>query len=256
MIRRNRLFLIILSLLLLLLTACGASDAPEDEQKTTDTTAASIARLCEDMQIDERHAAALVDLFSYMNLTGEVLFAYPAEDDNGIFYYHVWIGDKTANVYMRQDGTAQAILVGGTLLYGKIPEPSTPEPPSTPDLPGDSEDQDSPDDEQQQDPPTVPANPNTSIVVLSHAAKVAPGEKGHVRATGEPGVEYKIKVYYASGVSTAKALSPQVAGEDGSLFWEWTVNSRVKPGVYKIIVVRADNDEDAVTLPFEVTENS
>ena len=92
--------------------------------------------------------------------------------------------------------------------------------------------------------------------MLSHTDKVAPGEKGHVRATGEPGVEYKIKVYYASGISTAKALSPQVAGEDGSLLWEWTVNSRVKPGVYKIIVVRADNEEDAVTLPFEVTDNS
>ena len=250
MTRRNRPFLILLSLVLLLLTACGAKDAPEDAKQPSDTTATSIARLCEDMQIDERHAAALVDLFSYMNLTGEVLFAYPSVDNNGISYYHVWIGDKTANVYMRQDGTAQAILAGGTLLYGKIPEPSTPDLPTAPEHP------DSPDDEKQPDQPAPPDNPNTSIVVLSHTDKVAPGEKGHVCATGEPGVDYKIKVYYASGISTAKALSPQVAGEDGSLLWEWTVNSRVKPGVYKIIVVRADNDEDAVTLPFEVTENS
>jgi hypothetical protein len=82
---------------------------------------------------------------------------------------------------------------------------------------------------------------------------VEAGCDGYVRAFGEAGVEYKIKVYYASGVSTAKALSPQVAAQDGSLVWEWTVSSRVKPGTYKIILVRCDDERDMITLPFEVT---
>ena len=82
-----------------------------------------------------------------------------------------------------------------------------------------------------------------------------PGGTGYVRAQAFAGVEYQIKVYYASGVSTAKALSPKVADEDGMLTWEWTVSAQVKPGVYKIIVVRADDKRDAVTLPFEVLED-
>jgi hypothetical protein len=92
-----------------------------------------------------------------------------------------------------------------------------------------------------------------TISVESHTASVEAGCDGYVRAFGEAGVEYKIKVYYASGVSTAKALSPQVAAQDGSLVWEWTVSSRVKPGTYKIILVRCDDERDMITLPFEVT---
>lgn len=238
-------------MLLILLCSCASYEPADPPAGEVDVSANSILRLCEDMQIDERHAASLVELFSYMNLTGEVLFAYPSEDENGMAYYHVWIGDKTADVYLRQDGTASAILVGGALLYGSVPLPTTP------DRPNDSNPNEGSGDEdglQQPPSPSDPADPETSIQVLSHTAKVAPGDAGYVRALGEPGVEYKIKVYYASGVSTAKALSPQVAGEDGTLVWEWTVNSRVKPGVYKIVIVRSDDEEDAITLPFEVIE--
>jgi len=57
-------------------------------------------------------------------------------------------------------------------------------------------------------------------------------------------------------VSTAKALSPQTADEDGRLVWEWTVGAQVKPGTYKIVIVRTDDERDSVTLPFEVVEEA
>ncbi len=234
----SRVFPILLCLLLVLLPACRREQAPSDTPTDEiDMEASSILRLCEDMGIDELHAKALLDLLSYVGLKGEVLFAYPAVDEEELSYYHVWIGEKTADIYMRDNGTAAAVLCAGEIVYGALPEPPQPDEPSDPDNPA------QPDD---------PAPPVTSITVDDHTAVVQAGGKGYVHAHAEPGVEYKIKVYYASGVSTAKALAPQIAGEDGTLSWEWTVNSRVKPGVYKIIVVRADDDEDAVTLPFEV----
>ncbi len=248
---KRAILLFVAVMMLSLLCSCTSDEPAAPPANEVDVRANSISRLCEDMQIDEQHAASLVELFSYMNLTGEVLFAYPSEDENGMAYYHVWIGDKTVDVYLRQDGTASAILVSGVVLYGSVPLPPTPDRPND----SDPNEGSGEEDNTQQPPPSGDsADPETSIQVLSHTDKVAPGGAGFVRALGEPGVEYKIKVYYASGVSTAKALSPQVAGEDGTLVWEWTVNSRVKPGVYKIVIVRADDEEDTITLPFEVIE--
>lgn len=232
----------LLCLLLLLLPACARKQALQDPPEAIDPTAASLLRLQEDMDIDELHAKALLDLLSQIGLTGEVLFAYPAIDERDVSYYHVWIGDETTDIYMRSDGTAAAVLCDGQLVYGRLPDPPQTSNPNDPELP------DAPDDTDQPNPTA------TSITVDDHTALVETGGEGYVYAHAEPGVEYRIKVYYASGISTAKALSPQVAGEDGSLAWEWTVNSRVKPGVYKIIIVRSDNEEDAVTLPFEVVE--
>ena len=251
------LWLLLAAMLLTSFSSCRSEESPDVPSNEIDVEAASVSRLREDMGIDELHAKALLDLLSHIGLEGEVLFAYPAVDDAEMPYYHVWIGEKTADIYMRDNGTAAAVLRGGEVAYGKIPEPPKKDEPSQPDAPDVPKDPDTPETPGNPTHPNDPDTPSdsTSITVDDHTATVKAGDKGHVYAHGEPGVEYKIKVYYASGVSTAKALSPQVAGEDGALVWEWTVNSRVKPGVYKIIVVRSDNDEDAVTLPFEVTAN-
>jgi len=237
----KRLILSLILLLPLVLVACTPQSTLPDDEVEPDVHAISVERLCEAMDMDQTHAAALLDLLAQMDFEGEVLFAYHATDDNDEAYYHIWIGERTVDVYMKEDDTVAAVQSGGILLYGKVPHPS--EPPA------------------EGDDPPFEGDPNEPPVTLtltleSHTASVEAGCDGRVSVFGQAGVEYKIKVYYASGVSTAKALSPKVAAEDGSLIWEWTVSSRTKPGTYKIIVVRADDERDMITLPFEVTSPS
>lgn len=227
-------YLLMLCLLLPVLVACGPADEPgatiPDEQ-------ASLTRLCQGMALDESEARALLTLLEELDVTGEVMFAYPAEDEEDRIYYHIWIGEGTADVYLADEGGVAAVRRSGVLLYGELP-------PSPDGGVGDEAGEAPGEDE---DVPVV-----NTITVEDHTATVVPGGEGYVRAKGLAGVEYKIKVYYSGGVSTAKALSPMTAAEDGSLVWEWKVSSQVKPGVYKIILLRADDERDAVTLPFEV----
>lgn len=237
----KRLILSLILLLALVLVACTPQSTPPDDAVEPDVHAISVERLCEAMDMDQTHAAALLDLLAQMDFEGEVLFAYHATDDNDEVYYHIWIGERTVDVYMKEDDTVAAVQSGGFLLYGTVPLPSEP-PAQGDDLP--------PEDAPNEPPVTL------TLTLESHTASVEAGCDGRVSVFGQAGAEYKIKVYYASGVSTAKALSPKVAAEDGSLIWEWTVSSRTKPGTYKIIVVRADDERDMITLPFEVTAPS
>ena len=241
-----RRLLAALLLILLLLTACASQPSPSDKEEV-DVHAVSVERLCEAMALDSVHAAALLDLLAQMEVEGEVLFAYPAIDDNDEAYYHIWIGERTVDVYVKEDDTVAAVQSAGVLLYGTVPVPSEP--------PGEEGDPPGEDDPPKENDPNEPSVTLT-LTLDSHTASVEAGCDGRVSVFGQAGVEYKIKVYYASGVSTAKALSPQVAAEDGALVWEWTVSSRAKPGTYKIIVVRADDERDMITLPFEVTAPS
>lgn len=237
----KRLILSLILLIALVLVACTPQWTPPDDAVEPDVHAISVERLCEAMDMDQTHAAALLDLLAQMDFEGEVLFAYHATDDNDEAYYHIWIGERTVDVYMKEDDTVAAVQSGGILLYGTVPHPSKPP----------AEGDDPPFEDDPNEPPVT-----LTLTLESHTASVEAGCDGRVSVFGQAGVEYKIKVYYASGVSTAKALSPKIAAEDGSLVWEWTVSSRTKPGTYKIIVVRADDERDMITLPFEVTSPS
>ena len=239
--RRIIIFLALLAFMMLITTACKDKAPASGDPLEPDVHAISVERLCEAMDMDQTHAAALLDLLAQMDFEGEVLFAYHATDDNDEAYYHIWIGERTVDVYMKEEDTVAAVQSGGILLYGTVPHPS--EPPAKGDDP--------PFEDDPNEPPVT-----LTLTLESHTASVEAGCDGRVSVFGQAGVEYKIKVYYASGVSTAKALSPKVAAEDGSLIWEWTVSSRTKPGTYKIIVVRADDERDMITLPFEVTAPS
>jgi hypothetical protein len=245
--RQIIIFLVLLALTMLVTSACSEKSPASEGPSEPDVHAISVERLCEAMDMDQTHAAALLDLLAQMDFEGEVLFAYPAIDDNDEAYYHIWIGERTVDVYVKEDDTVAAVQSAGILLYGTVPVPSEP--------PGEEGDPPGEDDPPKENDPTEP--PVTLTLTLeSHTASVEAGCDGRVSVFGQAGVEYKIKVYYASGVSTAKALAPKVAAEDGSLVWEWTVSSRAKPGTYKIIVVRADDERDMITLPLEVTAPS
>ena len=231
---RRLLVLGIALLLAVLCVSCASADSAGDH--LGNTRPASLSRLTEHMPIGTAEADAILDLLFSQGLEGEVLFAYPATDEDGRTYYHVWIGDNTVDVYLSGAGQAAALVQAGVLIYGELPAPETPE--------------DGDDDESDTDEVVCTITPG------EHTATVALGETGYVRVLGTPGEQYKIKVYYASGVSSAKALSPRVACEDGSLVWEWTVSRQVKPGVYKIEVVHAQNEKDKLVLPFEVVETN
>lgn len=217
-------------------TACKPEEKPTDEELAA-IEEASLWKLCEGMGLGETEARDVLDLLYELNLEGEVMFAFSAVDDEERIYYHVWIGEGTVDVYLDDEGGVAAVCRAETLLYGNLPE--APE----------EDEGDKPEDVPQEGEGLV--KPMT-ITVEDYTATVCPGGDGYVWARGLIGVEYAIKVYYAGGASTAKALSPKIAAEDGTLVWEWEVNARVKPGKYKIIIHRADDEHDSITLPFEV----
>jgi hypothetical protein len=227
-------------LLALLMTGfvCCTPDDPAEEGISEDQKEISIERLREGMALSREEAEGLLVLLAEFDLTGEVEFVYSAEDEIERIYYHLWIGEGTADVYLDESGELCAIRQAGKVLWGELPPP--PEQEDEGDEPGDV-------------PVIMPEEPlPTTITVDSHTAVVELGGQGYVRAKGKPGVEYKIRVYYSSGASTAKALSPKTAAEDGTLVWEWEISTNVKSGKYRSIIVRADNDLDSVQLPFEV----
>lgn len=234
---KRTLVLLALILLLTFMASC-VQQGPAPDVSMADIRASSITCLSEAMPLDVPQAEALLDLLTEQGMEGEVLFAYPATDDADRDYYHVWIGEVTVDVYLQDCGDVAAISKAGVVMFGELP---------VPDAPSDVE---PPPEENGSD------STSTTITLDAHTAKVAPGNMGKVSVFGTPGEQYKIKVYYAGGVSSAKALAPLVAGEDGSLVWEWKVSSQVKPGVYKIEVVHAENKDDKLVLPFEVVETN
>ncbi len=232
---RQSPFLLALMAFLLLTVSC-VPQHPAQDTSLSDVRASSIACLSEEMPLDASQAEALFDLLMGQGMEGEVLFAYPATDDADRDYYHIWMGEATVDAYLRDDGSVAALSKAGVVIFGELPAPDDP-----------SQEESPPDED-------APASPHTTITLDSHTATVVPGDMGRVSVFGTPGEQYKIKVYYAGGVSSSKALAPLVAGEDGSLVWEWKISSQVKPGVYKIEVVHAENNDDRIVLPFEVVE--
>lgn len=69
-----------------------------------------------------------------------------------------------------------------------------------------------------------------------------------VTARATPGMTCDIRVQYARGHSSARALAPTVAGEDGVVRWSWRVSPRTRPGEWPIIVTCGHNHAMA-TLP-------
>lgn len=69
-----------------------------------------------------------------------------------------------------------------------------------------------------------------------------------VTARATPGMTCDIRVQYARGHSSARALAPAVAGADGVVRWSWRVSPRTRPGEWPIIVTCGHNHAMA-TLP-------
>lgn len=223
--------------IILLATLVACTPTPV-EQPANDTRAESIVRMCEqaDLSIDE--AKELLDLLETLGHTGEVLFAYPAIDADDADYLHVWIGERTVDVYYAADGQIATVKQSGILLYGdeQVPTGESGQEPNEPDEPTPSE-----------QPPV-----ETTLSLDDMSAQVAAGGKAFVRVRGRSGEQYRIKVYLKSGASTAKGLEDKTADEDGLVAWEWTVSGRTTPGDYRIVVARISDERDVLELPFTV----
>ncbi len=206
-------------LLAVLLVACSPQTPPASEVSDE----VSVGRLCEAMQLTDTMARDVLSVLETLGYCGEVLFAYPATDDDGNGYYHVWIGEETVDVTVSPRGTVTAVRRGGVLQYDGSGVPDA-------------------------ERPSEPA----PLRLVSMTEEVGQGESARVELTAEAGVEYGIEVLYKSGPSTAKGLEPRLAAPNGSLVWTWTVSSRVLLGEYRIRVFRADGEGDALELTFSV----
>lgn len=212
-------------LLVTLLVCCSPKTPPLDKASPE----VSVERLCSSMQLTDAMARDVLDVLGSLGYEGEVLFAYPVTDDSDEQYYHVWMGEDTADVYISPLGAVMSVRKSGILIYDATADGS--------------------------DVPTQPEVPSAVAVPLrlvSVTETVVQGETARVELMAEAGVEYRIEVYYKSGVSSAKGLEPRLAAPNGSLVWEWKVNSRVSPGNYRIRVLRVSDETDAIELPFSV----
>ncbi len=82
-----------------------------------------------------------------------------------------------------------------------------------------------------------PAEPEPTVLrILLVSTPVKVNRTARLAASGIPGVKYEIAVYYASGKSRAKGLSPRIANGNGVVEWTWKVGQRTKPGTYRITV--------------------
>ena len=269
-LRRDRLWLwLACAVTVLSLVSCSFAGSA-----AKDVRAVSVARLCEQTELNEDRANELLDLLESLAYTGEVLFAYPATDDEGEEYYHVWIGEQTVDVYVAEDGGVHAVRSRDIWLYGEAadgadtptpPPPQETEAPEEPQQPQEVTSQEEPGQPQQSSAPEEPEEPEESeqpdlppveatlsAVILTDT--VAQGDKASLEAYGCAGEQYRIEVHYKSGVSAASGLEEQTAAEDGRLLWTWTVGVRTEPGDYYVRVVRVSDERDAVETPFTVVE--
>ena len=88
------------------------------------------------------------------------------------------------------------------------------------------------------------------LEILSVNVLPGPGRyhSATVTARATPGMTCGIRVQYARGHSSSRALAPTVVGDDGVVRWSWRVSPRTRPGEWPIIVTCGHNHAMA-TLP-------
>jgi len=81
------------------------------------------------------------------------------------------------------------------------------------------------------------------ISLVSLQKPIIKGEKATIKIKGKANTNYKIKVMYKSGASTASGLEEKTSDEDGYVTWTWKVSANVTPGTYEIIVSSKSSEE-------------
>ena len=89
----------------------------------------------------------------------------------------------------------------------------------------------------------------TTQTLISLTSPIHPGAYATIIVRSRARAACTIAVYYKSGLSTAKGLTPKVAGSDGRCAWTWLVGARTTPGTWRIVV---KTDVISKTYPFVV----
>lgn len=66
--------------------------------------------------------------------------------------------------------------------------------------------------------------------------------------TGEPNTEYKISVYYSSGVSKAAGLVAKTSNASGDVSWTWKVGTNTKPGEYRVAITGGNKTTEKLLI--------
>lgn len=99
---------------------------------------------------------------------------------------------------------------------------------------------------------TVSPPDSSFLRLVSLTEQVPRGQTASITVCGTPYATYRIEVYYATTVSTAKGLEPKTANADGTVTWQWKVGTRTKSGSHRIVI--RGSDGESLTLFFTTTK--
>ena len=92
-----------------------------------------------------------------------------------------------------------------------------------------------------------------NIAILHLTSPVCQNETAILQIRGKPLTQYKIWVYYDTGLSTAKGLEPKQSDEAGIVIWSWRVGPNTNAGRHRIVI---EGDGKIYETEFETTEGS
>lgn len=90
-----------------------------------------------------------------------------------------------------------------------------------------------------------------NIAILHLTSPVCQNETAILQIRGKPLTQYKIWVYYDTGLSTAKGLEPKQSDEAGIVIWSWRVGPNTNAGRQRIVI---EGDGKIYETEFETTE--
>jgi competence protein ComEC len=84
--------------------------------------------------------------------------------------------------------------------------------------------------------PLATSAPAAGLTIESVTSPVAPGDDATLTAQTSANASCQITVYYKSGPSKAKGLTPRKADANGFVSWTWVVGTNTTPGTWRIVV--------------------
>ena len=89
------------------------------------------------------------------------------------------------------------------------------------------------------------------VEIITLPETVKRREEATIKFKGEALAEYSVSVYYSSGLSTSKSLSPVSADSTGIFGWSWKIPKTAKTGEIRIVVTSKNS---YLATKLEITE--
>ncbi len=240
MTKHNRLdrCLAILLCMLLFMALSSCTSADSNESLLSEEHQVSFAVLTEQLGLSDIGAMDVLAQLAHANYETSIRMAFETGENT----YRLWLPNAAVDVTLGDDGLVSALSDGEHTIMISQQMPNNSVENSV-----DNVDNSVENSENSAKPvENVPDTPSV-LHIVSLTSPVNAGEEVTLCAVGQSGVEYDISVRYASGASTAKGLTAQVAADDGSLLWTFRVSARVAAGDYPI-TIRGGGEELVCTL--------